>query len=277
MALKSGWEDLGNGLVRNTSVYGGVVDVNNPIYTNAADTGAAPAGQPSATGGAPSAAPTNQKEAATAASTYSSTPGAAPAEYTANQGGQDVMRNALIAQMSQDQVPTVDDPAIQAQLNPYAAAMERARRDEVRAGAEEAFGGGQDYGSPEKMAASERAGQKTGLFASQLVGKEMSDRRQQISDALSKFGGLLSQDQSAALQREMAKLDAQLKREGMAQTGELGRGDLSLRDRLGTQSNGIDLLRTLFGHQEFGQDLGFRIGANEGDMNYKAMMALLQG
>lgn len=206
---------------------------------------------------------------------YSTTPMAAPTGPTTNQGGQDAWRNALIAQMTQSEVPNVNDPSIKSQLEPFAAAQERARREEVRRGAEEAFAGQQDYGTPEKMAAAERAGQNTGLMASDLVGRELTARRAQISDALHTFGSQISEDQRQALQMQLAQLDAQLRREGMAQTGNLGGRDLDLRDKLGTGGLNVELIRALFNNDQFAKDLGFRIGDAEQGWNNQALLRLM--
>lgn len=129
-----------------------------------------------------------------------------------------LLRDALIAQMSQGTNVSVEDPNIKQQLDPFRAEQERARREAVGRGAEQAFASGQDFGGPEKAMAAERAGQATGLRASELVGKELSAKRDEIQHALDQFGGKMDADQKDKLTRDLADLDAQLKREGYGVT-----------------------------------------------------------
>ena len=276
MAVKKGWTDLGNGMVQGPAdYYGGVVDINHPIYTNYQE----PATSATEQGGGYQAAPgtpTNQDEAAKAASTYSSTPTAAPSANTTNQGSQDLYRNALIEKMNQNPIPDQNDQAIAAQQVPYAAAVERARADEVRRGAESAFAGNQDYGNPEKQVMAERAGQAIGLHASDLVGREIQARRAEIMAALSQFGGVLTGDQQRALQDKLAQLDAQLRREGLGAQTSLGQSDLALREKLGMGGLNLEALRAILQNQQFGQDLGFRIGSENANLNAQALRSLFQ-
>lgn len=232
-----------------------------------------PAVPGAATPGSPQS-PTQQAQAA-AAQTNSATPGAAPTENTTNQGGQDVMRNALISQMTSNPIPDVNDPSIQAQLNPFAAAQTRAQRDEVRAGAESAFAGGQSYGNPEKMAAAERAGQATGLRASDLVGQELGARRQQIQQALQQFGSMISDDQRRALEKRGQDIDAQIRQASLTQTGQLGNRELDIRDKIGMGGLNVDLIKTQNQNTQFGQDLGFRVGATQAQLNNQALQHVM--
>jgi len=121
-----------------------------------------------------------------------------------------------MAQMTQGTNVDVNNPNIKQQLDPYAAAMERSRREEVQRGAESAFASGQDFGSPEQMAAAERAGQATGLKASELVGQELKAKRDEIQQALEQFGNIMDADQKNALTKQLADLNAQLTREGFS-------------------------------------------------------------
>lgn len=225
--------------------------------------------------------------------THSATPTAAPTQNTSNQGGQDVYRNTLIAQMAQDEIPDVNDKVIKAQLDPYRAEFTRQMRGEVRDEAEQAFAGGQDYGSPEKVAALERAGHKTGLMASDLVGRELQARRDQIESSLAEFGKTMSEDQRRALEKEQADLDRQLKeklgdadirlqeedqkirREGLAQTGALGGRELDIRERLGAMGLNSDMIRTILANLNDNRRLGLDAGIAEADFNRRALLDVM--
>jgi hypothetical protein len=110
-----------------------------------------------------------------------------------------------------------NDPNIQQQVQPFAAAQERARRQSESESAERlsarnlADSGAMDV---ERRIASERAGQATGMFQGELVGRELASRRQEIQEALSGLGGILSNEQELALRQKLAELDATLQREG---------------------------------------------------------------
>lgn len=259
----------------------GWVDRNNPNYGKAGFVGSTPASggtdpnqpaQPAsptpAAGGPTPSSPAGSTDSynatTTAAQTYSPTPAAAPAANTTNQGSQDLYRNTLIQQMTQDATPDVNDPTIQAQLAPAQAAIERARRDEVNAGAEKAFAGGQDYTGTERLAASERAGQQSGLMAADLVGRELQARRSQISDALTKMGNTISDDQRRALEDKLQTLDATIRQKGLDVQRELGLGDLNLRG-IGQQLQ----------NQQFDKRLGFDIGSEQARLNAEALRSIL--
>jgi hypothetical protein len=68
----------------------------------------------------------------------------------------------------------------------------------------------------EARLASERTGQASGLFESQLVGREIEARRQEIQSALSGVQGLLTAEQQMALQRELGYLDDATRRMGIS-------------------------------------------------------------
>ena len=125
-----------------------------------------------------------------------------------------------------------NDPNIRQQVEPYVAQQERARRDYLADLAEQ--GGSLANLRGEERVASERAGQASGLFESQLIGRELDSRRQEIIHALDSLRGQLTADQTLALQKELAYLDDATKRFGIQTQGDLGRGELALgRDRLG--------------------------------------------
>lgn len=263
-ALKSGWEYAAgadpndpNALVRNTST-GQMLTVSHPGYLNySAPGGAAGGGGTPNTGGAE---PMN--------------PYAPPASNTTNAGGQQMYRDALIQQMSQKEVPDMTNPALRAQVDPYRAAIDRQVRGQIRSDAESSFAGGQSYGEPERLAAAERGGQQAGMLESQLVTREIQNNRDEIQSALRMFGATLSDDQRRALEEKLAMLDAQLKREGMAQTGSLAGQDIGLRRELGYGGLNNQLLSILFGNDQFNKNLGRLFGLDEANLNRDALLSI---
>jgi hypothetical protein len=212
--------------------------------------------QPPAGGAAPDPsqpAATSVNQQAQNASTYSQTPGAAQADYTVNQGTQDVVRNSWLEQATQGTQVDRNDPNFKQQLDPFVAAQDRARRQYESEQAERTSAqglGNSGAMDQERRLGMERAGQAAGAFESQLVTRELQNRREEIQTALTSLGGLVSADQEMALKRELADLDAALKREGIdAQTG-LGYAELGVKDKLGTGALNVDLLRALLQNQQ---------------------------
>jgi len=181
--------------------------------------------------------------------TYSPTPYATPPQpYTANQGTQDVVRNTYLAQATQGTQVNRNDPNFRQQVEPFVAAQERGRKQYLNEAAERLSAQGMGSSGAlqqEARFASERASQASGAFESQLVGRELENRRQEIREALAGLSGIITNDQARALQRELTDLDAAIKRE------------------LGTGALNIDLLRALLQNQQFGKELGTRIGEIE--------------
>lgn len=203
---------------------------------------------------------------AQAAQTYSATPGAAPTQNTMNQGAQDVVRNSYLQRATQGTTIDRNDPNIRQQSDAYGAAQERARRNAVDQAAEASFAAGTRGSGAERTEQrmiSENAARNVGQFEAALVGRELENRRDEIKTALEAMRGQITVEQQATLQRELANLEAAIKRESLAQSGSLGAQDIQLRDKLGTGALNADLMRILLQNQQFDKNLGFDIGNAE--------------
>jgi hypothetical protein len=66
----------------------------------------------------------------------------------------------------------------------------------------------------------ERAGQATGQFEGQLIGRELENRRNEIQHALDSLGNRLTEDQRLALQRELGYLSDATSRYGIDKSAE---------------------------------------------------------
>lgn len=237
----------------------GWVDENHPLYGTKGYAGykepttapvdqnfAAPAGA-----GAGGSVPQQAQNA----STYSQTPGGAPTGPTSNQGTQDVVRNSWLQQATQGTEVDRNDPNFRQQVDPFAAAQERTRRTSENEAAERLSA--QGLGSSgqmdnERRLAAEHAGQATGAFESQLVGRELENRRNEIKTALTSMQGMISDDQKMALQKQLADLDAAIKREGIQANVNTSAAELGVKDRLGTGALNVDIMRALLQNQQFG-------------------------
>lgn len=124
--------------------------------------------------------------------------------------------------------------------------------------------------------ASERAGRES-QFAGNATMQLAQQRAQELTSALALGGSMLSEQDRLALQQELANLQAQISREGMALQGQLGTGDLSLRRELGSGQLNLGLLNALLGNQQFGQNLGAQLGMFNANLNQSALANLLGG
>lgn len=111
-----------------------------------------------------------------------------------------------------------NDPVIRAQADAYSANEERARRNYLADTAEKSGPYANLQG--EARLAAERVGQRTGAFESELMGRELGARRQEIATALSSMQGLLTDQQRMALQRELALLDNALRQQQISLQGQ---------------------------------------------------------
>ena len=169
---------------------------------------------------------------------------------------------------------------IRQQVEPIAAANTRERRMAENEAAERAAAQGMGQSGAldvERRMLQERAAQKTGLHEADIVGRELNRIRDEKVRALELATQRGMSDEARQLQRELAQLDAQIRRESIASSSALGGRELDIRERLGNRGLEIDMIRTLLNNRQFGQDLGFRIGATEAEMNDRAMRYLLGG
>lgn len=137
----------------------------------------------------------------------------------------DELYNMLMGRAKQGLAVDRTNPAVRSQADAYAANEERAKRNALAAMAEK--GGPLANLTAETRMANERLGQRTGAFESELVGREISARREEIAQALAGMQGMLTEQQRVALQRELGYLDDAARRYGIDAELSLG------RDRLG--------------------------------------------
>jgi hypothetical protein len=130
----------------------------------------------------------------------------------------DALYQQLMDRSKQTENLDPSDPIISGQVNAYSAQQDRSRRNYLADLAESAgpYASGAQLGQARQT--SEAVGQNVGNFQSQLMGRELQARRQEIQDALSQMGGMLTEDQRIALQRELGYMNDATQRFGI-QTG----------------------------------------------------------
>lgn len=149
----------------------------------------------------------------------------------AGYGSQDPRWTALYDELLQrsQQSLNIDpnDPIIRNQTEAYNAQNERARRQFLSSQAEKSspYATGAQQGQ-ERMSA-ERVGQGNAAFQSELMGRELSSRRDEIQNALTQRGAMLTEQQRLSLQHELSLLNDATQRYG------IDAGSQQASDRLG--------------------------------------------
>lgn len=200
-----------------------------------------------------------------------------PTPFTSTPNMQDVQRKAIMDQIAKaQQGATLGDADIKAQLDPFAAQQERTRQTAENEAAERASAMGMGSSGAldiERRSAQERAGLNTAVQGGNLVSQKLQSQRDDLKNYLDLNAKTIDADQARMMQEKLANLDAQIKREGLAVQSNLGQGDLDLRRSLGNKGLENDIMRMLLQNKQFGNDLGFRIGSKEADVNAEALRA----
>lgn len=258
-ALKAGWQDLGNGLVQNKNVYGGAVDVNNPIYANAPDgpqpIDHGPVGQAV---GAP--VNTGKDVTQTSATVGQTTPQGQPT--TVGQSFQQMLINRLNPTAVSASSPEVA-PAIQANKLMEQRALERNRGLLASRAAQQGYSGGGAFDTQLLGLAQDRA-QREGQFAGNAVQRANEIQNQNATNALGTVNALLN--------AQMAN-DTQL--HGIDTQANLGLQDIGLRRELGTNANNLSLLGLLLNNDQFGRSLGQQGAQFGASLDQSGLLGLL--
>jgi hypothetical protein len=142
-----------------------------------------------------------------------------------NQQRNNDLYNTLLNRSQQSLNLNANDPVIAAQTNAYRAEQTRGARNTMNQTAE--AGGPMANLAGQNRMANEHAAQATGNFQSQLLGRELQSRRDEIQSSLAGMGGILSQDQQENLQRQLGLLDQNIKSRGLDIQSQLGQGGLN--------------------------------------------------
>jgi hypothetical protein len=274
MAYKAGWEDAGNGFVKNSST-GQMLQTNNDLYRSQWDDSyGSPAGAAAPAATAPSGPITTQGQVAGTTAKVGQT--AAPGQATTvAQSFQQALVNRLNPQAVSAQSASVA-PAIAANK----LTEQRGLESNQNALAERAAATGTNMSGgfeSQLLGLKQDSAGRHANFVGNAVQRANELENQNMTSSLGMVGSLLGGQASLAQQQQLADLDAQLRREGLAQQGELGRGDLALRGRLGEGQLSLGLLSALLGHDQFGRSLSQQ-GAQFGQsLDQQGLLALLGG
>lgn len=181
------------------------------------------------------------------------TPWTAPVSPTST-----AVTNSINTTLATPEGVNTNDPAYQQQLKAQGVTStrnaERARASAAqRANANGTIGSG---GFDTQVNNIERdRGESDQRFESQLMAGELQAQRTKIAQALQLGAGIMSQEQTLAMQDRLAQLDAAIRREGYGLQRDLGMADIGVR------------------RDQLGVDTAFR-GA---ELDQNALLALLRG
>jgi len=190
---------------------------------------------------------------------------------------QSLATSKLAEYISQSDTIDRNDPSFRSMVDPGLANIERNRRTAIDEAAEAAGARGADLSDVERRVITERAGQQGGLLESQMASRELMARRERTMQAISAALAEGNSEKARALQLQLAQLEAAVRRESTTASTGLGSRDLDIRERLGMRGLDLDAMRILFADKQFGQDLGFRIGSTEAQLNNEALRAAFGG
>lgn len=171
-------------------------------------------------------------------------------ERAAEQARRDDLYGQLYNRAQQSTDVNASDPIIRGQVDNFRAEQERAQRDYLSDIAESSGPYANLRG--EKRISAEKTGQAVGGFQATLLQRELESRRNEIQGALSGMAGILSGEQSAALQREMGMLNNAIQQQGLA-ADTMG---LGVQHSLGMRAGDIDIMRAMMGNDQFYAGLG---------------------
>lgn len=187
----------------------------------------------------------------------------------------DAVRGQILSQMGKNEnEASINDADLAPQASANRDALERARRAGQEGLAERfsaegvptssgAFGTGVQQGF-------EKMGQQQAGFESQLVGQKLTERKAQLMQALGMGAEMMSNDQKIEIQRQLADIDAAVRREGYATQSSIAGQEDSTRRQLGIGGLNLGFIEAMLQNGQANNRLGFDIGDAEARWNNAA-------
>jgi hypothetical protein len=256
----------------------GWVDQYNPNYGKAGFVGSETGAPASATQSLPSAPPsgpiTTQQDVGGTTATNGGTI-AQGAPTTVAQSFQQALINRLNPTPIGVNSPSVA-PAIQANQLAEQRGMERSRNLLAERSAADGTNNSGGFDS-QLLGLSQQRAQREGQFAGNAIqqGQALQDADTRAFSGMA--GSLLSGNANLSQQMNLANLDAELRRAGLAQQGQLGNADIALRGRLGEGQLNLGLLSALLSNDQFGRSLGQNASQFGAQLDQNGLLALLGG
>lgn len=246
--------------------YAPPVDNIDPPPTPTAPTGA-PAPTPTGPGAVPSLPPTG---IAPPSSTLPADIGGLFTQTPTQTPVQNAYQDALLKYMGKAQeTPSLTDSTLSPQVEVFRAQQQRNQERQRLAAAERAAATGQsESGYLDNLINKgiQDQGFNTASFNANLLGGEMGKRREELLAALQLARATGDAEAARELQTRLAQASAAMQQQGLSLQGQLGQGDLSLR-----------LMQTMFGQDNFYDQLGVNTALGLENLNQTALQRILGG
>lgn len=147
---------------------------------------------------------------------------------------QSAYQDALLKYMSRAQeTPSLSDPTLAPQVEVFRAANQRATERNRRTAVERAGTGQSDSGYLDNVINQgvQQQGFNNASFNANLLGGEMNKRREELQAGLQLARATGDAEAARELQTRLAQVSAMMQQQGLNLQGQLGFGDLALRNR----------------------------------------------
>jgi len=183
---------------------------------------------------------------------------------------QSAYQDALLKYMGRSQeLPSLSDSTLAPQVEVYRAGAQRGQeRNRLKAAERAAATGQSESGYLDNLINQgvQNQGMQTAGFNANLLGGEMNKRREELQAALQLASATGNQEAARELQNRLAQASAMMGQQSLNLQGQLGQGDLSLR-----------LMQTLFGQDNFYDQLGVNTALGMEGLNQSALRQILGG
>lgn len=183
---------------------------------------------------------------------------------------QSAYQDALLKYMGKSQeTPSLTDSTLAPQVEVFRAGAQRGQeRNRLKAAERAAATGQSESGYLDNLINQgvQNQGMQTAGFNANLLGGEMNKRREELQAALQLASATGNQEAARELQNRLAQTSAMMQQQGLNLQGQLGQGDLSLR-----------LMQTLFGQDNFYDQLGVNTALGMEGLNQSALRQILGG
>lgn len=183
---------------------------------------------------------------------------------------QTAYQDALLKYMGRAQeTPTLDDSILGPQTEVFRAANQRNTERQRRSAVERASAQGQNQSGYLDNLINEgvqKQGFNNAQFNANLLGGEMSKRREELQAALQLASATGNAEATRELQARLAQVSAAMQQQGLNLQGQLGSGDLALRK-----------MQTQMGNDQFYDQLGVNSALNLEGLNQRALQTILGG
>jgi len=183
---------------------------------------------------------------------------------------QQAYQDALLKYMGKAQeTPTLDDSILGPQTEVFRAANQRNTERQRRTAVERASAQGQNQSGYVDNLINEgvqKQGFNNAQFNANLLGGELNKRREELQAGLQLAQATGNQEATRELQARLAQVSAAMQQQGLNLQGQLGAGDLALRQ-----------LQTQLGNNQFYDQLGTNTALNLENLNQSALQKILAG